>query len=237
MIIRNILNLALLSALMWLASPSLAMEKIDKLVVSGPLSNVSYPLIHMMETQALGDITDEIEFVSVRNPDQARLMALGKGKHQADFMAIPSNVAAILYNKGVNLKLMNVSVWGILWMVSRDASLKQLSDFKGKEIAVPYRADMPDIVFQQVVQAEGLDIRKDLVLRYTAHPLDAMQLLMFGTSQPCFIGRDGNFSGIAQKPKKWRKKPVTRLCIEVSTFKRRGAKFLNVNRKYRNWGW
>lgn len=164
---------------LWLFSmPALTAEKLDKLVFSGPFASVSNPLIHMVETGALNDIAKQVEFKPWKGPDQLKLMALGKGGIHADFVAMPSNVAANLYNKGVELKLMNISVWGVLWMVSRDNNLKTLADFKGKEIAMPFRADMPDILFEQLVKAEGLDPKKDFKLRYTPHPLDAMQLLI-----------------------------------------------------------
>lgn len=155
--------------------PVQAQEKIPKLVLSGPFAAVSNPLIHMVETGALKDIADEVEFVTWTNPDQLRAIAL---KDDVDFVAMPTNVAANLYNRGVKLKLMNVSVWGILWMISRDSELKQLSDFKGKEIAMPFRADMPDITFQALAKAQGLDPKKDFNIRYVSNPLDAMQLLI-----------------------------------------------------------
>lgn len=156
----------------------LAAEKLPKLVLSGPFAGVSNPLIHMVETGALNEFAEVVEFKPWNGADQLKVMALGKGPFQADFIAMPTNVAANLYNRGVDLKLMNVSVWGILWMVSRDNDLKTLADFKGQEIAMPFRGDMPDIVFEQLVKAEGLDPRKDFKLRYTPHPLDAMQLLI-----------------------------------------------------------
>lgn len=155
-----------------------ASDKVDKLVLSGPFAGVSNPLIHMVESGALKDVANEVEFRAWNGPDQLKLMALGKGNFQADFVAMPSNVAANLYNRGVDLKLMNISIWSILWMVSRDDSLQTLADFKGKEIAMPFRADMPDILFEQIAKAEGLDPKKDFKLRYTPHPMDAMQLLI-----------------------------------------------------------
>lgn len=168
-----------------------AEPKREKLVFSGPYSAISYPLIHMMETNALGDIAHRIEFIPVSNPDQARLMALGKGRHQADFMAMPSNVAAILHNKGVSLRLISVPVWGLLWVVSQDGTIRDIKDLKGQEIAIPYRGDMPDIVFQTVASKAGLDVRKDIRLRYTAHPLDAMQLLMMGQVKHALLAEPG----------------------------------------------
>jgi NitT/TauT family transport system substrate-binding protein len=98
----------------------------------------------MVESGALRDVADVVEFQPWKDPDQLRVLAMDG---RADFVAMPTNVAANLYNRGVALQLLNVSTWGVLWMVSRDAGLKTLADFKGKEIAMPFRADMPDIVF------------------------------------------------------------------------------------------
>lgn len=150
-------------------------EKLKKLILSGPFAAVSDPLIHMVNSGALNDIAEEVTFVTWTNPDQLRATVIG---NKADFIAIPSNVAANLYNRGVDIKLLNISVWGVLWMVSRDDNLKTLADFKGKEIAMPFRADMPDIVFTQLARKQGLDPKKDFNLRYVSSPLDAMQLLI-----------------------------------------------------------
>lgn len=153
----------------------IAGEKLDKIVISGPFASVSHPILHMIETNALSDVADKIEFKVWKNPDELRAMAI---KGDVDFIALPTNTAAILNNKGVDIKLLNVSVWGILGMISRDNSLKSLKDFKGKKIAVPFRADMPDIVFKQLLKKEGLDPKKDFELVYVASPVDAMQMLI-----------------------------------------------------------
>lgn len=153
----------------------IAGEKLDKIVISGPFASVSHPILHMIETNALSDVADKIEFKVWKNPDELRAMAI---KGDVDFLALPTNTAAILNNKGVDIKLLNVSVWGILGMISRDNSLKSLKDFKGKKIAVPFRADMPDIVFKQLLKKEGLDPKKDFELVYVASPVDAMQMLI-----------------------------------------------------------
>ena len=169
---RSLLSILLLGILF---SPVVAQEKIKKLTLAGPFASVSNPLIHMVETGALSDIAETVEFKVWKNPDQLRALALGK---EADFIAMPSNVAANLYNRGVDLKLVNISVWGILWMVSREDALTTLTDFKGKEIAMPFRADMPDIIFKQLAEEQGLDVKKDFNLRYVSNPLDAMKLLI-----------------------------------------------------------
>ena len=150
-------------------------EKRARLVLAGPSATVSFPLLHLIESGALADLATEVEFMLWNNPDQLRALALDG---QADFMAMPTNVAANLYNRGVPLQLMNVSVWGMLWMVSRNPQLTTLADFKGEEIALPFRGDMPDIVFRFLAEKSGLDPLRDFKIRYSATPMDAMQLLV-----------------------------------------------------------
>ncbi|MBP8285516.1 MAG: ABC transporter substrate-binding protein [Rhodoferax sp.] len=156
---------------------SVQAQKLPKLVLSGPYAAVSNPLIHMVESGALKELADKVEFQAWKDPDQLRMLALD-GKTAVDFIAMPTNVAANLYNRGVKLQLINVSTWGVLWMVSRESGLKTLADFKGKEILMPFRADMPDIVFQVLAEKQGFDVKRDFRLRYVGTPLDAMQMLI-----------------------------------------------------------
>lgn len=146
-----------------------------RLVLAGPFAGVSNALIRIAESGALRDVADKVEFVTWKDPDQLRVLAL---EGAADFVAMPSNVAANLHNKGVRLRLLNVASWGSLWMVSRTPGLATLAAFKGQEVVMPFRGDMPDIVFQLVAAKQGLDVQRDLRLRYVASPLDAMQLLV-----------------------------------------------------------
>ncbi|MBE7437386.1 MAG: ABC transporter substrate-binding protein [Spirochaetales bacterium] len=153
---------------------ALRAEKRLLLVLSGPPAAVSFPLAYMVARGSLADLAQRVEFRTWMTPDQLRSMALGK---EADFMAMPSNVAANLYNRGAPVRLVNISTWGILYLVSRGKPRTTLADFKGEEIAMPFRGDMPDIVFQLLAEKQNLK-SQDFTLRYVASPLDAMQLLL-----------------------------------------------------------
>lgn len=175
--LSRLLGGGLLAAAMFASGAATAAGKLERLTLSGPFAAVSFPLIHMVDSGALKDVAETVEFVPWKDPDQLRVLAIdGKGK--VDFIAMPSNVAANLYNRGVKLRLINISTWGVLWLVSRDKSLKTLEDFQGKEVLMPFRADMPDIVFQTLADKAGLDPKKNFRLRYVGTPLDAMQLLI-----------------------------------------------------------
>ncbi len=150
-------------------------EPLDKLTISGPMAVVTYPLLAMVENGKFAQIAKEVEVKIWQNPDQLRALIVG---NTADLIAVPTNVAAMFYNKGIDVKLLNVSVWGILHMVSREKHLKTLADFKGKEIAMPFKGDMPDIVFSELARQQGLDPKKDFMIRYVSNPMDAVQLLV-----------------------------------------------------------
>lgn len=147
----------------------------NKIIVAGPFASVSHPIMHMIQSEALKDMNKKIEFRLWKNPDELRAIILNSN---VDFIALPTNVASNLHNKGVDIKLLNVSVWGILGMISRDKNLKSLKDFKGKKIAVPFRADMPDIIFQELAKKQGLNPKKDFNIQYVTNPIDAMQMLI-----------------------------------------------------------
>jgi len=167
--------LALLAAPL-AAVPALGVAApLPQLTLAGPPAIVSAPLIHMAETGALKDVAQRTVFTAWRDPDQLRMMAMG-GK--ADVLAMPSNVAANLYNRGAGVALLNISTWGSQWIVTRDAARKTLQDFKGEEIAVPFRGDMPDIVLQLLAAKQGLDPLRDFRIRYVPTPMEAMQLLI-----------------------------------------------------------
>jgi NitT/TauT family transport system substrate-binding protein len=158
-----------------LSLPTLAQERVEKIVIAGPFASVSHPIFRMIETNALKDVAKKVEFRLWKNPDELRAMVI---HGDVDFVAIPTNTAAILNNKGVDIELLNVSVWGILGMISRDDTLKTLKDYRGKKIAVPFRADMPDIVFTELLKKEGINPKKDVELVYVSNPIDAMQMLI-----------------------------------------------------------
>lgn len=165
----------MLSALFLTCSPIQANAKVKKILVAGPFASVSHPVLHMIENHSLDDVALEVEFKLIKNMDELRALIL---QNKVDFAMLPTNTMAVLKNKGIDLKLVNVSVWGIMNIISRNKNLKTLQDFKGKKLAVPFKADMPDIVLQQLLKKQGINPKKDIDLVYINNPVDAMQMLI-----------------------------------------------------------
>lgn len=164
-----------LTSIFILSSVCVQAEKLERLVLSGPSATVSNPLIYMIEKGYLDGIAKQVEFKPWRTPDQLRAMAV---KGEAQVLSVPSNVAANLYNRGVKLKLLNISIWGILWIVSTDESIKTLKDLKDQELYVPYRGDMPDIVLHTLAKEQGLNLNKDVKINYMASPMPIVKMMI-----------------------------------------------------------
>jgi len=153
----------------------------DSLNLLGPIAPVTFPFLHLTEGDALRHITRQSRVHIAHTVDQLRAQAIAGDIH---FAAMPTNVAASLYNRGVNLKLINVSVWGIFYIVGEAGSpVKALEDLRGQELLIPFRGDMPDLVFRFLASKKGLDIKKDMQIRYVPSPMEAAHLLAAGRAR------------------------------------------------------
>lgn len=180
------------------SSPIIALTDTPKKIrFAIPFAPVSYPVIKMVENQIWKEKGIHTKLIIWKTPDQLRALVAGQ---QADFFAIPSNVAATFYNKGIKLKLLNISIWRAIWLVSRSNEKKTLSDFRGEEITMPFKGDMPHIVFMELAKKQGLDPEKDFELNYVATPMDAAQrIIMRRTNHALLV--DPAVSTVIQKTK------------------------------------
>jgi len=158
-------------------APATTTVKLDKIRLVGTTGPMSIPLAYMKEHNSLASIAKETTLDIWSNPTQLQAIVVGG---QGDFVSLPTNAAAIYYNKGVSLQLLDTSIWNILYLVTSDTSIKSLSDLKGKQVVVPYQGAIPDAMFQTVLKVQGIDPNKDLTIFYAADPVQAAQLLLSG---------------------------------------------------------
>ncbi len=158
-------------------STTIAAAKLPKLTLVAPPGPMAIPMAYMVVNNKLADVADKTELVIWQNAEQLKAMVAGT---QGDFVTIPSNNSAVFYNKGVALKLLDISVWNITYLVTRDPTATSFSDIKGKSLVVSLQGSVPDVMFQYIVKKEGLDPNKDFDLRYATDPTQAAQLLLAG---------------------------------------------------------
>jgi NitT/TauT family transport system substrate-binding protein len=156
-------------------------SKLDRLNVLGPIAPLTFPFFRLQDTDALSSITSQTQVHIARTVDMLRAQALTGEMH---FAAMPTYVAANLYNSGIKLKLVNVSVWGNLYIVGeRGAPVKSLEDLKGQRLIIPSRGDTPDLIFRFLAAGKGLDIARDLQIEYVPSAMEAAGLLATGRAR------------------------------------------------------
>ncbi|MEJ5081410.1 ABC transporter substrate-binding protein [Ochrobactrum sp. MYb379] len=152
-------------------------DTLDELVIYGPPAGPSIILAEALASGELNGLANKTSFKVWRSPDEMRA-GLTSGTMSA--VVLPVQVAANLYNRGMKLKLLNTMTDGLIYIVSDDTELNSIPALKGKRLAVPFRNDMPDLVFKRLLAHYGLAPEKDISLENTSSPIEAMQMLLTG---------------------------------------------------------
>ena len=99
-------------------------------------------------------------------PMQVRKMML---EGTTDFAILPTTMAAILYNSGINYRLVAIPVWGTLYLIGNDPNnnISNWQDLKGKRIYVMAKSMTPDLLFRYLLMQNGINPDKDVALDYS----------------------------------------------------------------------
>ncbi len=177
------LGLGTMGALML---PSFAFANPPKLTIWGAPALISLSLIVAIKQGAAKDMMP-LKYDSWNTPDQLRAGFAGK-----DFVlaASPSNVGVNLYHQGIDVKLLNILTNGLNYIFTKNENIKTLKDLEGKKLILPFKNDLPDIVFQVLCHAYKVDISK-IQIQYVQTPPEAAML---------FVKKDTFDAVFAQEP-------------------------------------
>jgi len=138
-------------------------DKIPELTIASSPGPMSYPLAYMAENDVFANIAEKTTLTSWTTGDQLRAMVTS---NQVQFAVTPITNAFMLYNKDVDVKLINVAVWGILYVMSSDENLKTIEQLKGKEIAIAGKGGIHDLIFRHLLIKHNIDPEKDIKITY-----------------------------------------------------------------------
>jgi len=96
-----------------------------------------------------------IQIDILNEPIQVRRMVLDG---TADFAILPTTMAAILYNKGLNYRLIAIPVWGTLYLFGKDTTIASWEDIKNKRVY---------LMAKGMMQNNGINPEKDITLDYS----------------------------------------------------------------------
>lgn len=132
------------------------------ITVGVPTAPPALPVLRMIESKALGDNV-EIKLDIWNEPETLIAMVQDDGH---DMFAFPLTVVSKLYNKGIDIRLMNVNTWGVTYFMTSDPDFESWDDLKGKTIYVPLQSSPPDALTQYFLNEAGLEVGKDVEVIY-----------------------------------------------------------------------
>lgn len=134
----------------------------------------SMGLLYMMEDAEAGETENDYAFQMVTAADEL-LPLMVKG--EMDIALVPANVASVLYNKTQGgITVIDINTLGVLYMVSGDTSLENISDLAGKTIYLTGKGTTPDYVLQYILKENGLSTA-DCTLEYKSEATEVAALL------------------------------------------------------------
>ena len=127
------------------------------------------PLIRMQEADLLGAEADLEVIVS---PDHQRgLSLLTSG--EVDLLITAVNVGALAHNKGLELQLMNVNIWGIDYLLTYGFRADNWQDLTERTLSLPLKGGPLDFLVRYLARKSGTDV-DDLMVVYRPLPQGAI---------------------------------------------------------------
>lgn len=154
-----------------------------ELEVIVPSGSPAISMVKMMQEQpALGEDVD-IDYEVVASTDALKAKVIAG---EADIAIVPTNLASILYNKGINYQLAATSVWGNLYLVS-DTPLSSTSELANETIYLFGQGLSPDIIFTYLLEHIGINKADDLDITYLQGATEIAPLFLTGEAHVALI--------------------------------------------------
>ena len=138
-------------------------EKTDTITVATLRGPSAIGMIKMIEDPP--DIYGRKPSFVINNEPIKTVPLISQGK--VDFAILPSNLAAVLYNQGVDYQLAAIPVFGTLYLFGTDSTIHTWQDVKGKTIYSMGKGLTPDVILRYLLQKNDIDPEIDVTIDYS----------------------------------------------------------------------
>ena len=141
--------------------------------VGGLKGPTSIGLLSLKDEAANGQAEQDYEFTMATAADEITT-ALVKG--ELDIALIPANVSSVLYNKTEgNISVIDINTLGVLYMVSGNPDIAEVSDLKDHTIYLTGKGTTPDYVLQYILNEN--DLADSVTLEYKSEATEVAAVL------------------------------------------------------------
>jgi len=119
-------------------------------------------------------------------------------KQEPDIAIVPSNMAALVYNKTGNYQIAGTTGMGSFYLVSSE-DIKDFNDLVGKEVGNIGKGLTPDITVQAILKEKGIN-SSDINFTYVNSATDIVPLLATGKITTGFVPEPALTALMAKNP-------------------------------------
>lgn len=149
--------------------------KLNVVALKGP---TGIGLVNLMESSEQNKTQNDYDISIVGDPSEAAAKLVS---HNADIALLPTNMASILYNKASgDINVAAVNTLGVLYLVTRDNTIKNISDLKGKTVYLTGQGATPEFAFNYILSQNGLNPNIDVKVEYKAEHAELVTLMLLG---------------------------------------------------------
>ena len=148
-------------------APEEAEEKYEPVTIriGGLKGPTSIGMVKLLEDAENGLTLNNYEFTMAAAADELTPKLL---KGELDILAVPANLASILYNRSEGgVKMAAVNTLGVIYIVEKGGeTVNSIQDLKGRTIYTTGKGATPEYTLNYILQANGLDPEKDVTVEY-----------------------------------------------------------------------
>jgi NitT/TauT family transport system substrate-binding protein len=107
---------------------------------------------------------------------------------EIDIAAVPTNLAATLYNKtGGKIQILALNTLGVLNILEKGDTVKTFADLKGKKLFASGKGSTPEFVLNYLLLQNGIDPLKDVTIEYKTEHSELATLALSGKADLVMI--------------------------------------------------
>ncbi len=162
------------------ATASLATEKatIRLATLKGP---TGLGMLKLMSDNDTNTSANHYDFKIVGAPDEI-VSKISTG--EIDAAAVPTNLAATLYNKtGGKVQLAAINTLGVLSVLTNGEKVTGVKDLKGKTVYATGQGSTPEYALNYILKQNGLEVGKDVKVEYKAEHAELAAMVISGKAK------------------------------------------------------
>jgi len=138
-------------------------------------------MLKLMSDNDAKTAANNYEFTLVGAPDEI-ISKISSG--EIDAAAVPTNLAATLYNKtNGKVQLAAINTLGVLSVLTNGENITSVKDLKGKTIYASGQGSTPEYALNYILKQNGLEVGKDVKVEYKAEHAELAAMVISGKAK------------------------------------------------------